>query len=183
MAGPAQIRRETGPVPALTIIGAGAVVGFAMLAVAVGRGEGIGLTQLPPAKPVVRLDFRAEDQADGSIALRNAAGGRVIAWIRPGEDGFLRGTLRGLAQARQRDGLGPQAPFSLTRYDDGRLQLSDEATGRRVPLEAFGPTNAGAFARLLAPCQPQAGGAPTPCLAALPHADQAAAAGPATETR
>ena len=73
----------------------------------------------------------------------------IVAWIRPGEDGFLRGTLRGLAQARQRDGLGPERPFSLTRYDDGRLALADEATGRRVPLEAFGPTNAGAFARLL----------------------------------
>jgi putative photosynthetic complex assembly protein len=141
--------RATGPVPALLLIGAGALIGFSMLAVAIGRSDGIGLTQLPPAKPVVRLDFRAEDQTDGSIVLRDAADRHVVAWIRPGEDGFLRGTLRGLAQARQRDGLGREPPFGLTRYDDGRLELSDEATGRRVPLEAFGPTNAQAFARLL----------------------------------
>ena len=146
--------RGVGPVPALLTIGAGALLGFAMLAVAVGRGGGVGLTQLPPAEAIARLDFRAEDQVDGSIALREAAGRQVIAWIRPGEDGFMRGTLRGLAQARQRDGLGPEAPFSLTRFDDGRLQLSDDATGRRVPLEAFGPTNAGAFARLLAARDP-----------------------------
>ena len=143
------IGRSVGPAPALLMIGAGALMGFTMLAVMIGRSEGIGMIALPPAKPVMRLDFRAEDQVDGSIALRDATDRHIVAWVRPGEDGFLRGTLRGLAQARQRDGLGPEQPFSLTRYDDGRLSLSDDATGRRVPLEAFGPTNAGAFARLL----------------------------------
>ncbi len=150
-------RSEVGPVPALLLIGAGALLGFTMLAVAIGRGEGVGLTQLPPAKSVARLEFRAEDQADGSIALRNTADGKIVGWIKPGEDGFVRGTLRGLAQARQRDGLGREPPFSLTRFDDGRLDLADEATGRHVPLEAFGPTNFGAFAKLL-PGQ----GAPAP---------------------
>ncbi|MDP4003803.1 photosynthetic complex assembly protein PuhC [Methylobacterium sp. NEAU K] len=141
--------RAKGPAPALLMIGAGALMGFTMLAVLIGRTEQIGMIALPPAKPVARLAFRAEDQVDGSIALRDVSDGHVAAWIRPGEDGFLRGTLRGLAQARQRGGLGPEQPFSLTRYDDGRLSLADDATGRRVPLEAFGPTNAGAFARLL----------------------------------
>ncbi len=158
-------RQEVGPVPAILLIGAGALLGFTMLAVAIGRSEGVGLTQLPAAKPVARLEFQAEDQADGSIALRNVADRAIVAWIRPGEDGFLRGTLRGLAQARQRDGLGREPPFSLTRYDDGRLDLSDDATGRHVPLEAFGSTNAQSFARLL-PGQ----GAPAP-------------AAPVTETR
>jgi putative photosynthetic complex assembly protein len=141
--------RTTGPAPGLMMIGVGALMGFTMLAVLVGRNEQVGLVALPPAKPVARLEFRAEDQVDGSIALRNVADRHIVAWVRPGEDGFLRGTLRGLAQARQREGLGPEKPFSLTRYDDGRLALADEATGRRVPLEAFGPTNAGAFARLM----------------------------------
>jgi len=141
--------RTTGPAPALLMIGAGALMGFSMLAVLVGRSEGVGLVALPPAKAVARLEFRAEDQVDGSIALRDVADRHIVAWIRPGEDGFLRGTLRGLAQARQREGLGPEKPFSLTRFDDGRLALADEATGRRVPLEAFGPTNAGSFARLM----------------------------------
>ena len=141
--------RTTGPAPALLMIGAGALMGFSMLAVLVGRSEGIGLVALPAAKAVARLEFRAEDQVDGSIALRDVSDRHIVAWIRPGEDGFLRGTLRGLAQARQRGGLGPEQPFSLTRYDDGRLALADEATGRQVPLEAFGSTNAGAFARLM----------------------------------
>ncbi|KAF1857833.1 hypothetical protein Lal_00041342 [Lupinus albus] len=139
-----------------------------MLAVAIGRGEGVGLTQLPPAKPVARLEFRPEDQADGSIALRNIADGKVVAWVKPGEDGFVRGTLRGLAQARQRDGLGREPPFSLTRFDDGRLDLTDEATGRHVPLEAFGPpipAPSPGFCRLRAP-RPRR---PADGLARLPH--------------
>ena len=151
--GPAATRRTHGPAPTFLVVGAGALMAFTMLAVYVGRGEGVGLTALPGGAPVARLEFRAEDQVDGSIALRDVADGRVAAWIRPGEDGFLRGTLRGLAQARQRGGQGPEQPFSLTRFTDGRLTLADEATGREVPLEVFGPTNAQAFARLMPPVQ------------------------------
>ncbi len=142
---------EAGPVPAILLIGAGALVGFTMLAVTIGRSGGVGLTELPPAGPVASVGFHAEDQVDGSIALRNAGDGHLITMIRPGEDGFIRGTLRGLAQARQREGLGREAPFRLTRFDNGTLALEDDATGRKVPLEAFGHTNALAFARLLDP--------------------------------
>lgn len=142
--------RTNGPAPTFLVVGAGVLMAFTMLAVFVGRGEGVGVTALPAgSKPVARLEFRAEDQLDGSIALRNVANRQVVAWIRPGEDGFVRGTLRGLAQARQRGGQGQEKPFSLTRFDDGRLALADEATGREVPLEVFGPTNAQAFARLM----------------------------------
>ena len=138
----------SGSVPGRSVIGAGLLAGFAVLAVAVGRGEGTGLTALPEARAVEHLDFRAEDQVDGSVALR-ALSGRLVAMIRPGEDGFVRGTLRGLAQDRQRKGLGPEQPFSLVRFDDGRLALTDGATGRSVALEAFGRSNALAFARFL----------------------------------
>ncbi len=33
-------------------------------------------------------------------------------------------------------------PFTLTRWRDGTLSLADEATGRRIDLDAFGPTQA-----------------------------------------
>jgi len=69
--------------------------------------------------------------------------------VAPGTNGFLRGTLRGLARERKRQGIGPEAPFRLTAHDDGRLTLADPATGRRVDLESFGPTNAAVFSQLL----------------------------------
>lgn len=134
---------------AAPLLGAGALLAFAVAAVFVGR-DGAAPPAAEPA-PVAALAFRAQDEADGGIRLTEDGSARLVARIRPGEDGFLRGTLRGLAQARQREGLGPQEPFRLYRYADGRVALVDAATGRRVALDAFGHTNAAAFARLLAP--------------------------------
>lgn len=133
----------------LAVLGIGALLGGVMLAVLVGRGQGVGLTELPQARAVATLGFRAEDRADGAVELMGAEDNRLVARIAPGEGGFVRGTLRGLAQARQRLGLGPEQPFTLTRFDNGTLALEDAATGRHVALEAFGATNAAAFARLL----------------------------------
>lgn len=148
--------KDGSPVMALGMIGAGALIGFTMLAVMIGRSEGVGLTALPPGHPVASLAFRAEDQVDGSIAIRDAGDGHLVTMVKPEQDGFIRGTLRGLAQSRQRAGFGPERPFRLTRFDDGRLALADDVTGREVALEAFGQTNALAFARML----PDAGRTP-----------------------
>jgi putative photosynthetic complex assembly protein len=56
--------------------------------------------------------------------------------------------VRGLAQEREREGIGRETPFVLTHWSDGTLSLADSAIGRRVNLDAFGPTNAQAFAQL-----------------------------------
>ncbi len=73
---------------------------------------------------------------------------RSIYTIAPETNGFMRATMRGLVRERKRSGIGDATPFLLTRWDDGRMSLEDTTTGRRVPLEAFGQTNAGAFAHL-----------------------------------
>jgi putative photosynthetic complex assembly protein len=66
-----------------------------------------------------------------------------------GQNGFLRGTLRGFARIRRSDGVGAIPPMLLTGYADGRLVLADPSTGRLVELEAFGSSNEAVFARLL----------------------------------
>ena len=66
-----------------------------------------------------------------------------------GENGFFRGALRGLARERRRAGLGSEQPFQLIGRADGRLTLTDPATGQRIDLESFGPTNAAVFARFM----------------------------------
>ena len=81
---------------------------------------------------------------------RCAAAARVIDTVAPGTNGFLRGTMRGLARERKRQGIGPELPFRLIGRADGRLTLEDPGTGRRVDLESFGPTNAAVFAQLMA---------------------------------
>ena len=86
-------------------------------------------------------------------AERGSAGddrsGALIARVEPGQDNFIRATLRGFAQSRLREGLTREKPFRLTRYDDGSLELDDAVTGRKVNLAAFDPTNAQAFAGLV----------------------------------
>jgi putative photosynthetic complex assembly protein len=125
--------------------------GLAILAV-------IGLTvapipsaRAPDSTVPVRAEraFRAADRADGAVVLTDAASGREVLVVAPGQDGFLRGTLRGLARDRRMRDVGPEAPFRLTAWSDGRMTLDDTATGRRLDLLAFGQTQAEAFARLL----------------------------------
>ena len=102
----------------------------------------------PDASPIKVLQLRFEDRPDGSIAVIDYKSGKQIDAVQ-GEAGFVRGTLRGLAQERKRRGLDSGPPFELIYRADGRLTLSDTATGRLVDLESFGPTNAGTFFKLL----------------------------------
>ncbi|QWE13895.1 photosynthetic complex assembly protein PuhC [Polynucleobacter sp. AP-Sving-400A-A2] len=101
----------------------------------------------PDAVPTKVLQLRFEDRPDGSIAVINYKTGQEIDSVQ-GEAGFVRGTLRGLAQERKRRGLDGGPPFELIYRADGRLTLFDTATGRMLDLESFGPTNAGTFFKL-----------------------------------
>lgn len=101
----------------------------------------------PDASPAQVLQLRFEDRSDGSIAVIDYKTGKQIDVVQ-GEAGFVRGTLRGLAQERKRRGLDSGPPFELIYRADGRLTLSDTATGRLVDLESFGPTNASTFFKL-----------------------------------
>ena len=101
----------------------------------------------PDSSPAQVLQLRFEDRQDGSIAVIDYKTGKQIESVQ-GEAGFVRGTLRGLAQERIRRGLDSGPPFELIYRTDGRLTLTDTATGRMVDLESFGPTNAGTFFKL-----------------------------------
>jgi len=123
----------------------------ALAAVAWQRSQAVPVRAETDARLVAAVTWERalnfEDRADGSIAVL-ASPGRVEVARLQGEQGFARGALRTLAHARLRQGQGPAQPFLLTGYANGRLTLSDPATGERIALESFGPTNAGVFARL-----------------------------------
>jgi len=107
----------------------------------------LGKVREPDASPTQVLQLRFEDRPDGAISVIDYKTGKQIDLVQ-GEAGFVRGTLRGLAQERKRRGLDSGPPFELIYRTDGRLTLSDTATGRLVDLESFGPTNASTFFRL-----------------------------------
>jgi putative photosynthetic complex assembly protein len=108
-----------------------------------------------------------QDHDDGSISVFNATDHTLVDVVPPATNGFLRVVLAGLVRERRREGEGsPGIAFHLARWPDGRLTLDDLATHQLIYLDAFGPTNAGAFGHLLdqsvAAAQPCAG---TPALA------------------
>jgi len=127
---------------AVAVLLAGTVLSVATL-----RQSGFS-ARAPDAEATVTRTLRFEDRPDGSVAVIDGQRGTEIDRVH-GEAGFLRGSLRALARERQRRGLGPAEPFVLTARADGRLTLSDPATGERVDLESFGPTNAAVYARML----------------------------------
>lgn len=88
-----------------------------------------------------------EDRPNGDIAVIDAGTRLEVAQFQ-GEQGFVRGALRALARERRRHEMGPEQPFELTGHVNGRVTLRDPATGMRLNLESFGPTNAAVFSRL-----------------------------------
>ncbi len=136
-------------VPRVLLVSVGILIGLTLLIVGLSRITGIGKAAMPDAGALSQRSLRYEDVADGSIKVRDAQNGQLISVIGPGTNGFLRSTLRGLAKERKRRGIGPDMPFELIGRSNGRLTLLDPATGRRIDLESFGPTNAEVFARQL----------------------------------
>lgn len=104
-------------------------------------------TGVAPARASRELRF--EDRPNGGVAVYDASSGALVHVVATGEDGFVRATMRSLAKERLRVGAGPDVPFLLSDAGNGRVTLEDPATGRRLAIEAFGPTQAAAFARFL----------------------------------
>lgn len=137
-------------IPRGPIIAGAALIGATLIAVAAVRLSGIDISSRSQAPVVAETRLQFDDLPDGGIAVRDASAGTVLRVVPRGADGFLRGTLRALVRQRRLAEVGAQAPFRLSAHSDGRLTLDDPATGERIDLEAFGPTNAAVFAQLLA---------------------------------
>jgi putative photosynthetic complex assembly protein len=152
----AQVEPGVGPadqtegVPRGVLIAAGFLLAFAFSITLFGRSADIGAVHMPSSQPYQVLHLYFADQDDGGITITDAANGVVLSQIKPGTNGFLRSMMRGFAHARSRDGIGAQTPFILTRWSDGTLSVTDETTGRRVDLDAFGPSQTEPFAGLFA---------------------------------
>ena len=141
------ITAEEQTIPRGLLLSAAALVLIALVAVSAVRLSGTNIHS-PDAAAVATRSLRFEDRPDGGVAVLDARSGREIERVQ-GEAGFLRGALRAMARERRKRDLGNEAAFDLIGRADGRLTLFDPATGERIDLESFGPTNAAVFARLL----------------------------------
>lgn len=158
------------PFPRAPLRAAAGLVIVSIVAAALARYGGIGTTTTPMAPVAAERELRFVDRTTGGIDVIDARTGQAFDELKPGADGFIRATLRGLVRERKRRGIGAEVPFHLALHTDGHLTLEDPAIDRTVELEAFGPTNSGAFARLL----PR----PAPAIATRDHAANDPAAHP-----
>ncbi len=136
--------------PRAPLFALGGLVIASVLTVATVQFTGVGAVRVADAPTVAVREFRFEDRPDGSIVVLDASGKTLIDTVAPGTNGFLRGTMRGLARERKRQGVSPELPFRMLGRADGKLTLEDPGTGRRVDLGSFGPTNAAVFAQIMA---------------------------------
>jgi putative photosynthetic complex assembly protein len=131
---------------AILMVGA---VAWSLCAAAFSRVTGPATDNPTSERVVVMRYLTFTDLANGGIEIRDAETQKVVDVAQPGTNGFLRATLRGLAQTRKRDSLSEEVPFRLTGYADHRVVLVDPTSGRKVELEAFGSANVGVFSNLL----------------------------------
>jgi len=145
--GPARPKYE--PFPKAPLMGAAALLAFAIISVATIRVFGPDDSGIPVDSALESVQLQFEDRPGGSIAVFDASTGVEIGELPPGTDNFLRATLRGLVRGRDAMKADEHTAFGLYRLDDGRLMLVDPVSNREVDLWAFGATNATAFARFL----------------------------------
>jgi putative photosynthetic complex assembly protein len=106
-------------------------------------------TNLPAvaAQQVRHLQF--EDADKGVVVVRDAESKTVLKKFDSGQGAFVRATIRALVNDRKRKGITAPGDFRLEVHQGQRLFLIDEASGKALSLNAFGPDNAAAFAAFM----------------------------------
>lgn len=86
---------------------------------------------------------------DDVIRVQDVRSGEDIARYAEAEGGFVRGAMRGLGRDRRLAGIPMDTPYTLTRWSDGSISLTDHGSGDIIEMGAFGPDNRAAFEALL----------------------------------
>lgn len=120
-----------------------------ILGIAFVQLTGIGKQVHDFAPPAVEREVRFIEREDGLLAAHDAATDSLILVYEPGEDGFVRGVLRGLGRERRSREIPEDAPYRIARRVDGIVTLEEPRLGVLLDLRAFGIDNLAAFARLL----------------------------------
>lgn len=136
-------------VPKGALIAAAAVVLFTIAVAATARLTGVGHSRMTPPAMVESLDLNFEDSPDGAVLVYRTSDRSLVKSLQPGQSGFVRVVLHGLARERQLAGVGSQPSFKLARYVNGQYTLTDPVTNKVIDLNAFGADNLRAFSQLM----------------------------------
>ncbi len=143
------MQQLTPPRPMLRVAVAMIVLTFTLAILA--SQFGVGKAADVYTDPVAQRALSFDDAPDGGILVRDGETGAHALTLPKGTNGFLRGSLRALADRRRSAGKPHEAPFLLTAWGDGRVTLEDPLTGQRVVVTSFGPTQVKSFVALLDP--------------------------------
>lgn len=117
----------------------------------------IALVALGDDLPQTGIDDAAIVVSSHEVRLRTLEDGAVVPILVDGtrletidadKAGFVTGVMRGLSRGRKLSGSDPDAPYRLSRLRDGRLLITDTATGISINLDVFGSDNARTFANI-----------------------------------
>jgi putative photosynthetic complex assembly protein len=137
------------PLPRLVLRAAIGLILFSIVAVVIGQMTERGLVMTAPAAMVEERSLTFEKLPTGELAIRDGEDERMVALLPEGKDGFILGVLRGLNRTRAVTRTSGPEVYVLTRWDDGRLSLTDPLTDERIDVNGFGRDNLAAFAQLL----------------------------------
>ncbi len=136
--------------PVGVLYAAAALIALTLILTLVGRLTGLGTVGVPEAAVAHQVEVQFIDEGAEGLVMASVSTGLPLARVAPGDDGFVRGVLRGMNRTRMLERIDQSKPFLLTEWADGRITLLDESTNRQIDLLGFGATNFEAFARLVA---------------------------------
>jgi putative photosynthetic complex assembly protein len=137
--------------PCVLIRGVLAMICAAMAITVYARVTDRPLVSTPPVSPVkAEAALVLEANATSGAARVYLADGTLLANLTPEEGGFIAGVERVIARERTKNRITDGGPVVLQAYENGRMAVTDPATGWSADLMGFGADNAAAFARLLA---------------------------------
>jgi putative photosynthetic complex assembly protein len=132
--------------------GIAVAVALALTLAAIGAARYSGFkpeTTLPQVAALQVRVLQFEDAKNGRVVVRDATTKRVIQEFGSGQGTFIRATIRALVNDRKRRGITNTGDFRLEAHTGQQLFLIDEASGKAISLNAFGPDNAAAFAAFM----------------------------------
>ncbi|ADP70264.1 photosynthetic complex assembly protein PuhC, putative [Rhodomicrobium vannielii ATCC 17100] len=101
-------------------------------------------------RPLVSRAVVFRDAPSGGIAAFDQGATEPFQVLEREKNTFMATSLRLLGQVRQtRSKAGPETPFVVTQWSDGKLTLTDPTTGETLELAAYGQRNADTFSQLL----------------------------------
>jgi putative photosynthetic complex assembly protein len=131
---------------------AAVIAALALTVLAIGgmRLSGYEATSAKPTvAPLASRVLQVEDETQGRVIVRDRKSGETLHTFKSGEGAFFRATLRALVNDRKRKGVLKTGDFRLEAHAGKQLFLIDEATGKTLALNAYGPDNAAVFAAFI----------------------------------